>query len=175
MRPMTMRHFASSLLAAGSMLLAACGGAATQDASTDNLTPEDERLARVYAAVLPLLAAVEGGPKKQVYALTTTVPTGSKERPGRLEEDVRERAEELSGLDVEWVPRPEDAYEPGSSGLVKDGTSLLTLGTVGTGDDVRVLGVNYVANLASRSPLMRVVKEANGDWTATVENGGPIS
>lgn len=169
---MTMR-LVPALLAA-SMLLTACGGAAGQDANS-GLSPEDERLAQVYGAVLPVLAAAEGGGNKRVYALTTTVPTTPGDETGPLDDEVQERAEELSGLDVEWVSSPADADDPNAPGSVRDGTSLLTLGTVGAGDDVRVLGVNYRGNTASRAPLMRVRKEVDGGWTATVENNGPVS
>ena len=173
LRPMNMARLASYLLAV-SVLVTACGGAAQQDAG-DGLSPEDERLARVYAAVLPVLAAAEGGPKKRVYALTMTVPTEQGDKAGPLPEELQERAEDLSGLDIEWVRSPEDAYEPETAGLVRDGTSLLTLGTVGPGDDVSVLGVNYRGNTASRSPVMRVRKESDGTWTASVTNSGPVS
>lgn len=170
---MNMARLVSCLLAA-SVLMTGCGGAAGQDTKS-GLSPEDERLAQVYGAVLPVLAAAEGGAKKQVYALTMTVPTEEGDDAGPLPEKLQERAEELSGLDVEWVQSPEDAYEPGSPGLVRGGTSLLTLGTAGAGDDVSVLGVNYRGNAASRSPLMRVRKGSDGTWTASVTNSGPVS
>lgn len=170
-----MRSFAGSFVGGVVLLVTACGGAQAPAAGPSPLSASDERLANVYGAALPVLAAVEGGPKERVYVLTTTIPTEPDDQAGQINEEVRERAAQLSGLSVEWVSTAEEAYAADSPGLVRNGTSLLTLGTVGAGDDVLILGINYIGNVGSRSPLLRVRRDSDGAWEASIQNLGPVA